>query len=171
MKNVTIKALPNESKISKKEMFESVYTAILTKVNGSIGSHGGFKVKELYANESQPCDDYVNNRGVEFEIQELGATKAEVPMVNEKDKEIERKVTEYNKKLVSEGLLKVLTEEREKEEEREQLYVKTKDPIEKKRLEKILAFERARSSERINKINEEINIKLEQYEKRLRTSS
>jgi hypothetical protein len=69
------------------------------------------------------------------------------------EKEIEKKVEDYKKKLMSE-LLKVLSEEKFKEEERELLYNKTSNLIEKKRLEKIIAIERAQSSERIMHINE-----------------
>ena len=51
-------------------------------------------------------------------------------------------------------LLKVLSEEKFKEEERELLFNKTLIPIERKRLEKIISMERAQSSEKIMKINE-----------------
>jgi hypothetical protein len=51
-------------------------------------------------------------------------------------------------------LLKVLAEERSKEEEREKLYNSTKDLMEKKRLEKIISMERSHSSERILSLNE-----------------
>ena len=69
--------------------------------------------------------------------------------------EILKKVEDYKKKLMSD-LLKVLSEEKFKEEERELTYQKTTNPIEKKRLEKIISMERAQSSERIMKINEYI---------------
>jgi hypothetical protein len=174
-KDSTLKPIPYDSKMSKKEMFESVYTTILSKVNTNLG-HKSFKLENLEANESQPMEPLTesnNTKPVElkrttvtFEVQEdIGTNSA--PQYNPRDKEIERKVNEYNKKLVSELLLKALTEERQKEEEREQLYMKTKDPTEKKRLEKILAFERAQSSERINLINEEISDKLKSFENKL----
>ena len=51
-------------------------------------------------------------------------------------------------------LLKVLSEEKFKEEEREVLYNNTTDLMEKKRLEKIISMERAHSSERILNLNE-----------------
>jgi hypothetical protein len=51
-------------------------------------------------------------------------------------------------------LLKVLAEERSKEEGREQLYNNTTDLMEKKRLEKIISKERGQSSERILSLNE-----------------
>lgn len=69
------------------------------------------------------------------------------------DKEIEKKVEEFKRKL-NLDLLKVLSEEKFKEEERELLYNKTTNPVERKRLEKIIAMERTQSSERIMKINE-----------------
>jgi hypothetical protein len=182
MKNSTISTLPFDSKMSKKEMFESVFTTVFAKANGTLGRGGGgplFKIDDIEANESQPVMPMGLTKTkvkeapkVKFVEEEMKETKAEVVEVPDdpREKEIERKVNEYNRKLVSENLLKVLTEEREKEEEREQLFYKTKDPIEKKRLEKILAFERAQSSERINKINEEINEKLQLFEKKLKSS-
>lgn len=69
------------------------------------------------------------------------------------DSEIEKKVEDYKRKLNSD-LLKVLSEEKFKEEERELLYNRTTNQAEKKRLEKIIAMERAQGSERIMKINE-----------------
>lgn len=51
-------------------------------------------------------------------------------------------------------LLKVLSEEKSKEEEREILYNNTTDILEKKRLEKIISKERTNSSERILDLNE-----------------
>jgi hypothetical protein len=69
------------------------------------------------------------------------------------EQEIGKRLEDYKKKLMSE-LLKVLSEEKFKEEERELLYNKTSNLIEKKRLEKIIAIERAQSSERIMQINE-----------------
>jgi hypothetical protein len=68
-------------------------------------------------------------------------------------KEIQKKLEDYKKKLNSD-LLKVLSEEKFKEEERDLLYNKTTNPIEKKRLEKIIAMERAQSSEKIMLMNE-----------------
>lgn len=69
------------------------------------------------------------------------------------EKEIQKKIEEYKKKLISD-LLKVLSDEKYKEEERELTYNKTTNPVEKKRLEKVIAMERAQSSEKIMKINE-----------------
>jgi hypothetical protein len=69
------------------------------------------------------------------------------------EQEIEKRLEDYKKKLMS-NLLKVLSEEKFKEEERELLYNKTSNLIEKKRLEKIIAIERAQSSERIMHFNE-----------------
>lgn len=68
------------------------------------------------------------------------------------EQEIEKRLEDYKKKLMS-NLLKVLSEEKFKEEERELLYNKTSNLIEKKRLEKIIAIERAQSSERIMHFN------------------
>jgi hypothetical protein len=197
--NSTIKTLPYDNKMSKKEVFESVYTAILSKVNNNLGNKtgNGFQMEQLEANECTP-ESVETDRGqnnpvlgrsgitkeikapVKFHLEELQQNnsapeeitnnKTVDPKQEAKEGEIQRKVNDYNKKLVSEQLLKVLTEERQKEEEREQLYMKTKDPLEKKRLEKILAFERAQSSERINKINEDISEQLKAYENKLRIS-
>jgi hypothetical protein len=68
-------------------------------------------------------------------------------------KDMDKNVKEYKTKLNSE-LLKILQEEKYKEEEREVLYHNTIDVKEKKRLEKIISMERAQSSERILKMNE-----------------
>lgn len=69
------------------------------------------------------------------------------------EKEIDKCLQEYRSKLNSE-LLKILSEEKYKEQEREILYENTIDIIEKKRLEKIISMERAQSSEKILKLNE-----------------
>ena len=72
-KNSTLKPIPYDNKMSKKEMFESVYTAILTKVNSNIGNKG-FKVEDIQANESQPVEienNLIERKTVKFEIQEL----------------------------------------------------------------------------------------------------
>ena len=69
------------------------------------------------------------------------------------NREIEIKIEEFKGKL-NMDLLKALQEEKYKEEEREILYKRTPDVIEKRRLEKIISMERAQSSERILQINE-----------------
>lgn len=68
-------------------------------------------------------------------------------------KEIERMVKDYKGKLNTE-MLKILNEEKNKEEQREIKYNNTIDSVEKKRLEKMISFERNQSSEKILKINE-----------------
>jgi hypothetical protein len=69
------------------------------------------------------------------------------------EKEIQAKVDDFRKKLMKD-LLKILSEEKFKEEERELIYNKTTNLIEKIRLEKIIQMERALSTERILKMNE-----------------
>jgi len=69
------------------------------------------------------------------------------------EKEISKKIENFKNNIMKD-LLKVLSEEKFKEEEREILYNKTINPIERKRLEKIISMERAISSEKILKLNE-----------------
>lgn len=81
--------------------------------------------------------------------------KPEVFNYNQKftKKEIEKIVQSYKGRLNAE-LLKILNEEKNKEEERELKYTNTLDSIEKKRLEKMISLERNQSSAKILKINE-----------------
>jgi hypothetical protein len=69
------------------------------------------------------------------------------------ENEILKRLDGYKKKLMN-GLLKTLSEEKLKEEERELNYNKTTNPVDRKKLEKIISMERALSSEKIMKMNE-----------------
>ena len=68
-------------------------------------------------------------------------------------KEIEKMVKQYKTKLHAE-LLKILNEEKSKEDQREIVYSNTVDSAEKKRLGKVISLERNQSSDKIMKINE-----------------
>jgi len=109
--------------------------------NGKYKSNG--RMNDNYLNDPKNYNNIFNN------------IKPEVFNYNQKltEKELDRMLQDYRGRLNSE-LLKILTEEKHKEEEREVLYNNTIDIIEKKRLEKIISMERAQSSERILKINE-----------------
>jgi hypothetical protein len=82
-------------------------------------------------------------------------------ITNKELKEIKNPLTEEDidkmlqekKSILNSHLLKVLKEEKFKEEERDLLYSNTYDLLEKKRLEKIISMERAQSSERISSLN------------------
>ncbi len=75
------------------------------------------------------------------------------------EKDIEKKLESYKIKLNS-IMLKILKEEKQKEEERELLYYKTNSEGEKRRLESLIALERVQSSERIIRLNEYFNMKI-----------
>jgi hypothetical protein len=176
-KNVSNKNVKEVSKdaANKKVLFESVYNTVLEKVNFNLNKNivtnnvesTMFIEEEYKAAESAP-PKMVEDVNEVIEIKKEN-TPFQFKKVDEaKEMQINNKLTEYNKKLVRELLLPVLTEEKLKEEEREQLYQKTKDALEKKRLEKILAFERAQSSDRINKVNEMIEVKMKEFEENLR---
>ena len=64
------------------------------------------------------------------------------------EEEIKQKVDKYIKNL-DKQLCDLLVKERQKEEEREALMLKTTDELELKRLKKLLAMERAQGNERI----------------------
>lgn len=69
------------------------------------------------------------------------------------EKDIEKKIESYKIKLNSD-MLKVLRDEKQREEEREMNYNKATSEIEKRRLESLIALERVQSSERIIRLNE-----------------
>jgi len=69
------------------------------------------------------------------------------------EKDIEKKLESYKIKLNSE-MIRILKEEKQREEEREMLYSKANSELEKRRLESLIALERVQSSERIIKLNE-----------------
>jgi hypothetical protein len=178
-KNVSNKSVKELSKeaANKKLLFESVYNTVLERVNFNLdktqvenNSKALFVEQVFDAVECAPPKmEEINEEIVEKreEVQEQPSVK--VNKVDQaKELQIKNKLIEYNKKLVREFLLPVLTEEKLKEEEREQLFQKTKDAVERKRLEKILAFERAQSSDRINKVNETIEVKMKEFEDSLR---
>lgn len=57
----------------------------------------------------------------------------------------------------------MLVEERKKEQERERMLNECQDSIERKRLEKILAMEKADANEFIIKFNKEMDNKIKDY--------
>lgn len=176
-KNVSNKSVKEVSKeaANKKVLFESVFNTVLDKVNFNLNKNQVnntvlFVEQELEAVESaqHKMEEIIEEipRQIEQPHEESVTNIKKIDQV--KEAQIKKKVTEYNKKLVREFLLPILTEEKLKEEEREQLFQKTKDTVERKRLEKILAYERAQSSDRINKVNEAIEIKMKEFEDNLR---
>lgn len=74
-----------------------------------------------------------------------------LPPLNEKD--IAKKLDEFRLKL-NQNLLKLLSEERQKEDERERVLAVTTDSGERKKLEKYFGYERAQASTKIVKFNE-----------------
>jgi len=95
--------------------------------------------------------------GENFELLRSNILNSNTDVLNTNQKyterDIEKMAQDYKSKMNVE-LLKILQEEKYREEEREVLYHNTIDIIEKKRLEKIISMERAQSSERIMKLNE-----------------
>ena len=69
------------------------------------------------------------------------------------ERDIEKKIERYRIKLSSD-MLKVLKEEKQREEEREMHYNKATSEMQKRRLESLIALERVQSSERIIRLNE-----------------
>jgi len=69
------------------------------------------------------------------------------------EKDIEKKVERYKIKLNSD-MLRILKEEKQREEEREMHYSKASSEMEKRRLESLIALDRVQSSERIIRLNE-----------------
>lgn len=69
------------------------------------------------------------------------------------EKDIEKKLESYKIKLNTD-MIKILKEEKLKEEEREKLYCKTTSEADKRRLESLISLERVQSSERILRLNE-----------------
>ena len=84
-----------------------------------------------------------------------------------KREDIEIKVRTYRKKL-NYDLMKVLDEERKKEQEREIRIAKIEDQTERDKLDKQYGTERAEASRRIIAMNEDINKKCIEYEAHLR---
>jgi len=84
-----------------------------------------------------------------------------------KEEEIMKKVENY-KTTLTKDLVNFLSEEKLLELERDKLYNNCDNPIEKKRLEKIISMERAASSQKIIEMNKEIERKLKVYEEMLR---
>jgi hypothetical protein len=168
------KLLASDNQKEKKDIFESVYTDILTKVNNNLGISMPEKPKQV--EKQSESIKLVSTPSNELEIPIVNEiipdkskeeTKPLDPKQEEKVKEMQRKLTEYNKKLINEFLSIPLAEEREKSLLREKEYQSTKDPVEKKNLEKLMALERAQSSDHINKIKNEIDAKVKLYETQL----
>jgi len=126
-------------------------------------SNNLFMVQTLNATENRP--EFEDNNNIEKvnscnESEKREKTSSEnikyiIPGFKKKklpEADIQRRVNEFRKKMMDE-FFKVLSEEKFSEEEREILYNKTTNPVERKRLEKIIQMERALSAERINKLN------------------
>jgi len=77
------------------------------------------------------------------------------------------KLDDYRKKL-NKQLLNLLTEEKKKDEEREKIFSQATNDNEKKRLNKIFSIERAQSSQKIAKFNEDMDVLLDKFESKLR---
>lgn len=60
-----------------------------------------------------------------------------------------------------------MVEERRKEDERLSLLVNIRDPLEKKRLEKILAMEKTQANEKIVEFNKQMDKKLLEFKREL----
>lgn len=84
-----------------------------------------------------------------------------------KDEEIKKKVENY-KVTLTKDLVNFLADEKIREKERVELHSECVNPVEKKRLEKIIYMERAHASQKILEMNKEIELKLKQYEDMLR---
>ena len=72
-----------------------------------------------------------------------------------KEKDFEKRRNELRLNL-NQNFLKVLSDERKKEDEREKILANTIDPIEHKNLDEVFGYERAVASKRIMKLNEYI---------------
>ena len=95
----------------------------------------------------------------------------DIPKISEKEILNENKITlmikDYNEKLMRD-LLNFFNMERAAENERRDLLNSVKSEIEKKRLEKIFAMQRAQSADKMGEYNKVIDEKLERYEKEWR---
>jgi hypothetical protein len=138
-----------------------MYKEIENNVNNNTGKKKTNNINN-YINNSYESNNYNNssykkkmNNSSKKDINIFDSIKPEVYNYNQKltEKECEKMMQDYRARLNGE-LLKILTEEKYREEEREILYNNIIDIIEKKRFEKIISMERAQSSERILKINE-----------------
>ncbi len=149
--------ITSQSKTLKKSTFDSAHPHSLKK-----SSKSEKEFKNLNNNLNKPADS--SNQFI-FEKQEEGdqlipenniikPTNKILPMKNVlTEEEIQKKVDTFRNKMLKD-LMKILSEEKHKEEERELLYLKTSNIKEKKRLENIISMERAQSSEKIIKFNE-----------------
>jgi hypothetical protein len=172
-KKDNLRAITRDGKRDKKDIFEDVYTQLLNKVNNNLGIKTSVKEKPIESvvvpKEPVVVSEVVKpiepqTIPIENPLDEFITVD---PKQEAKAREVQSKVSEYNKKLIAEMLTDILNEEREKDKEREKVYQNTKDPLERKNLEKQMALDRAQSSERINKIKDEINEKVKQFEKSL----
>ena len=75
------------------------------------------------------------------------------PSVHLSEKEILKKVEEFRMKL-NQGLLKLLSEERQKEDERERMLAMTTNQEERRKLERYFGYDRAQASNKIVEYNE-----------------
>ena len=103
------------------------------------------------------------------DINNFNETRDDLYITQQKVKreDIEIKVRTYRKQL-NYDLMKVLDEERKKEQEREIRIAKIEDQTERDKLDKQYGTERAEASRRIIAMNEDINKKCIEYEAHLR---
>jgi len=116
-----------------------------------------YNYDNLVNNENEYSNEHIKEGDNRYNYLNI---KPEVFNYNQKFtlKEIQKLTEEYRNKLNFE-LLKIIREEKYKEEERENLYNQKGDPYEKKKFEKMSSIERAQSSDRILKIKSYFNFK------------
>ena len=83
------------------------------------------------------------------------------------EKDLERKVEEYKNKLRQE-IDAAIKEEKEKDEQRKKAYDQETNPSKKQQIEKTNAVERAKGNERIQKMQNDMDGKVKEYEQSLR---
>ena len=157
IKEKTIKAESKEaSQVSKKE--ETIY-----------------KKKESENRIKRPVTskenkDISQESGEGYKRKNKEVILPEHPAISKKEKMTEEKakilVDEYRNKLMRDFLL--FCEKQKKENQnRDKLFNEEKDEVAKRRLAKILAMQRAQSSDKIAEYNKMIDVKLEEYKTEL----
>ena len=130
---------------------------ILEKKENSISKNNSINLNDC--NNKMGSEFVVNNEDVLVNKMNLTNYYSYTNIFNDKikkkifEKDVEKKVELLKNKMNSE-ILKILKEEKSKEEERQILYIKANGEVEKRKLECLIALERAQSSEKILRLNE-----------------
>ena len=147
---------------------------LMEKFNKLINSPQGLTeegIRKTFHDEPEALEKFLS---VFKEKQEAPVKVKEVkPIVVKKQStqvelEIQRKLDIYEEKLNNE-LLFLLNKDKNMERERKLLLENTFDAVEAQRLRKINEMEKAKMKEEINRFNEEMDDKLDEYRRKLET--